>query len=119
MNEYINLSVSLFGDVKYKGPPYSQKDLPFISFSTVKVLRILEGDLVMDSNYLSTPGYDVGNRSGRMWTEQQQQQQQQNYSRSLSDETLERFNEKVCIESFRPGYWERDKTRRTSRGSDL
>lgn len=74
----------------------------------------------MDANYLSTPGYDMGNRSGRMWTDQQQQQQQQqNYSGSLSDETLERFNEKVCVESLRPGYWERDKTRRTSSGSDL
>ncbi|KAG7018292.1 Inactive protein kinase [Cucurbita argyrosperma subsp. argyrosperma] len=81
-----------------------------------QVLRILEGDLIMDANYLSTPGYDVGNRSGRMWTEQQQQ----NYSGSLSDETLERFNEKVCLESLRSGgYWERDKTRRSSSGSNL
>lgn len=70
----------------------------------------------MDANYLSTPGYDVGNRSGRIWTEQQQQQ---NYSGSLSDETQERFNEKVCVESLRAGYWERDKTRRSSSGSDL
>ncbi|XP_022148160.1 inactive protein kinase SELMODRAFT_444075-like [Momordica charantia] len=81
-----------------------------------QVLRILEGDLVVDANYLSTPGYDVGNRSGRIWTEQQQQQ---NYSGSLSDETQERFNEKVCVESLRAGYWERDKTRRSSSGSDL
>ncbi|KAK7261731.1 hypothetical protein RIF29_28049 [Crotalaria pallida] len=29
-----------------------------------QVLRILEGDMVMDTNFLSTPGYDVGNRSG-------------------------------------------------------
>ncbi|KAJ1411155.1 Tyrosine-protein kinase, catalytic domain [Sesbania bispinosa] len=29
-----------------------------------QVLRILEGDMVMDSNCISTPGYDVGNRSG-------------------------------------------------------
>lgn len=71
----------------------------------------------MDANYFSTPGYDVGNRSGRMWTEQQQQPQ--NYSGLLSDETVERFNEKVCVESLRPGYWERDKTRRTSSGSEL
>ena len=75
----------------------------------MKVLRILEGDLVVDANYSSTPGYDVGNRSGRMWTEQQQQ----NYSGSLSEEPIERFNEKVCVESLRPSYWERDKTRRT------
>lgn len=30
-----------------------------------KVLRILEGDMLMDSGYMSTPGYDPGNRSGR------------------------------------------------------
>ncbi|XP_022949476.1 inactive protein kinase SELMODRAFT_444075-like [Cucurbita moschata] len=81
-----------------------------------QVLRILEGDLVVDANYLSTPGYDVGNRSGRMWTEQQQQ----NYSGSFSEEPIERLNEKVCVESLRPSYWERDsRTGRTSSGSDL
>ncbi|XP_061349963.1 inactive protein kinase SELMODRAFT_444075-like [Gastrolobium bilobum] len=29
-----------------------------------QVLRILEGDMVMDTNYISTPGYNMGNRSG-------------------------------------------------------
>ncbi|KAK7402270.1 hypothetical protein VNO78_14401 [Psophocarpus tetragonolobus] len=29
-----------------------------------QVLRMLEGDTVMDPNYISTPSYDVGNRSG-------------------------------------------------------
>ncbi|KAG5115326.1 hypothetical protein JHK84_041439 [Glycine max] len=29
-----------------------------------QVLRILEGDTVMDPNYISTPSYDVGNRGG-------------------------------------------------------
>ncbi|KAJ6794641.1 inactive protein kinase [Iris pallida] len=29
-----------------------------------QVLRMLEGDVVMDSNYISTPGYEPGNRSG-------------------------------------------------------
>ncbi|XP_027926901.1 inactive protein kinase SELMODRAFT_444075-like isoform X1 [Vigna unguiculata] len=29
-----------------------------------QVLRILDGDTVMDPNYVSTPSYDVGNRSG-------------------------------------------------------
>ncbi|WVZ17676.1 hypothetical protein V8G54_010658 [Vigna mungo] len=31
-----------------------------------EVLQILEGDLVMEINYISTPGYDGGNRSGRL-----------------------------------------------------
>ncbi|KAE9600437.1 hypothetical protein Lal_00046287 [Lupinus albus] len=40
-----------------KRDPYSR---PRMS----QVLRILEGDVVMDTNYISTSGYDVGNRSG-------------------------------------------------------
>ncbi|KAG8643321.1 inactive protein kinase SELMODRAFT_444075 [Manihot esculenta] len=39
-----------------------------------QVLRILEGDMLMDASYTSTPGYDVGNQSGQIWAEQQQQQ---------------------------------------------
>ncbi|PKA57211.1 Inactive protein kinase [Apostasia shenzhenica] len=38
-----------------------------------QVLRILEGDLIMDSSYILTLGGDVGSRSGRMCTEQQAQ----------------------------------------------
>ncbi|KAK9101219.1 hypothetical protein Scep_024649 [Stephania cephalantha] len=41
-----------------------------------QVLRMLEGDMVLDSNYISTLGYDVGNKSGRMWSEHQQQYRQ-------------------------------------------
>jgi hypothetical protein len=75
----------------------------------VKVLRILEGDMVMDTNFMSTPGYDVGNRSGRICTEQQQQ-----YSGPLSDDAIEGFNGKLSLENLRPPYWERDKARRAS-----
>ncbi|CAD5166807.1 unnamed protein product [Musa acuminata subsp. malaccensis] len=39
-----------------------------------QVLRILDGDVVMDSGYTSTPAYANGNRSGWMWPDQQQQQ---------------------------------------------
>ncbi|KAE8684321.1 inorganic pyrophosphatase 2 [Hibiscus syriacus] len=35
-----------------------------------QVLRILEGDVLMNANY-SSPGYDADNLSGRLWTEQQ------------------------------------------------
>ncbi|KAM7254459.1 hypothetical protein ACFE04_003839 [Oxalis oulophora] len=61
-----------------------------------QVLRILEGDMLMDLNYMSTPGYDVGNRSGRIWPGQQQQ-----HSGSL------------LSESPRSAFVERDRARRT------
>lgn len=77
-----------------------------------QVLRILEGDMVMDPNYMSTPGYDVGNRSGRIWSEQQQQHQ--HYSGPLLNESLEGLNGKLSLESLRQAFWERDKARRTS-----
>ncbi|XP_068302516.1 inactive protein kinase SELMODRAFT_444075-like isoform X1 [Pyrus communis] len=62
-----------------------------------QVLRILEGDMMMDTNYMSTPGYDVGClngqdvgcRSGRLWSEQQQQKE--HYSGSLLDEAMEGY----------------------------
>ncbi|KAK3220176.1 hypothetical protein Dsin_014146 [Dipteronia sinensis] len=87
-----------------------------------QVLRILEGDMIMDTNYMSTPGYDVGNRSGRIWAEQQhqhQQQQQQCYSGPLINEGLEGFASKLSLDSIRPAFWERDKARRASCGNDL
>ncbi|KAL5822562.1 hypothetical protein ACOSQ3_020474 [Xanthoceras sorbifolium] len=88
-----------------------------------QVLRILEGDMIMDTNYMSTPGYDVGSRSGRIWAEQQhqqqQQQQQQCYSGPLLNEALEGFTGKLSLDSMRPAFWERDKARRTSCEADL
>ncbi|OMO66299.1 hypothetical protein COLO4_30643 [Corchorus olitorius] len=62
-----------------------------------QVLRILEGDMLMDSNYAS-PGYDVGNRSGRIWAEQQQ-----HYSGPLVNEALEGFSGKLSLDGLRPG----------------
>ncbi|CAN8269381.1 unnamed protein product [Cochlearia groenlandica] len=44
-----------------------------------QVLRILEGDMIMDGNYASTPSSEAGNRSGRFWSD--------NYSERLSTET--------------------------------
>lgn len=84
---------------------------------------MLEGDMVMDTNYASTPGYDVGCRnghdvgcrSGRIWSEHQQQHQQQEkelYSGPLPDEAREGYR-KLSLENVRPGFWERDKARRT------
>ncbi|KAF3964610.1 hypothetical protein CMV_011126 [Castanea mollissima] len=82
-----------------------------------QVLRILEGDMVMDANYMSTPGYDVGSRSSRIWAEQQQQQQ--HYSGPLLNEAIEGFSGKLSLENSRQSYWERDKARRTSCADDL
>lgn len=78
-----------------------------------QVLRILEGDMVMDSNYMPTPGYDVGCRSGRIWSEHQQKEQ---YSGPL-DEALEGYG-KLSLENSRLAFWERDKARRTSSCED-
>lgn len=78
-----------------------------------QVLRILEGDMVMDSNYMPTL-YDVGCRSGRIWSENQQQKE--HYSGPL-DEALEGYG-KLSLENSRPAFWERDKARRTSSCED-
>ncbi|XP_062008610.1 inactive protein kinase SELMODRAFT_444075 isoform X2 [Rosa rugosa] len=78
-----------------------------------QVLRILEGDMVMDSNYMPTPGYDVGCRSGRIWSEHQQKE---HYSGPL-DEALDGYG-KLSLENSRTAFWERDKARRTSSCED-
>ncbi|OMO70816.1 hypothetical protein CCACVL1_18641 [Corchorus capsularis] len=62
-----------------------------------QVLRILEGDMLMDANYAS-PGYDVGNRSGRIWAEQQQ-----HYSGPLVNEALEGFSGKLSLDGLKAG----------------
>ncbi|XP_064961089.1 inactive protein kinase SELMODRAFT_444075-like [Musa acuminata AAA Group] len=36
-----------------------------------QVLWMLEGDMAMESSYISSPGYGNGNRSGRMWLDRQ------------------------------------------------
>ncbi|KAL5579513.1 hypothetical protein UlMin_011955 [Ulmus minor] len=79
-----------------------------------QVLRILEGDMMMDANYMSMNGYDVGSQSGRIWSDQQQQQQHQQM-----DEAFEGFSGKLSLESLKPGFWERAKGRRTSCEDDL
>ncbi|WCJ39562.1 Protein kinase protein with adenine nucleotide alpha hydrolases-like domain [Euphorbia peplus] len=78
-----------------------------------QVLRILEGDMLMDSNYSSTPGYDVGNRSGRIWAEQQQHLQN-HYSGPLPNDTIEGFSKLSVDNTVRPAFWEREKARKIS-----
>lgn len=70
-----------------------------------QVLRILEGDMIIDSGYTSTPGYESGSRSGRLWMEQQQQQQ--HYSGPISNEGSEVFNGKLSYEALRAAYPDR------------
>ncbi|TYH48488.1 hypothetical protein ES332_D10G070200v1 [Gossypium tomentosum] len=67
-----------------------------------QVLRILEGDVLMNTNYTS-PGYDVGNRIGRFWAEQQR-----SYSGPLTSDSLDEFSGKLSLDGARP------RTRRTS-----
>ncbi|XP_058074070.1 inactive protein kinase SELMODRAFT_444075-like [Magnolia sinica] len=82
-----------------------------------QVLRILEGDMVMDSNYVSTPGYEPGSRSGRIWLEQQHQQ----YNGLIMNEASEGLAGKLSYEALKAAYWEREreKARRASCDDDL
>ncbi|KAG6669194.1 inactive protein kinase SELMODRAFT_444075 [Carya illinoinensis] len=73
-----------------------------------QVLRILEGDMIMDPSCASAPGYDVGSRSGRICGEQQQ-----HYSGPLLNEAIEGLSGKLSLGNGRPPYWEREKASRT------
>lgn len=64
--------------------------------------------MVMDANFTSTQGYDVGSHSGRLWPDQHHQQ----YSTPLAAaEALEEFSGKLSLENLRPCFWERAKAR--------
>ncbi|KAH9625313.1 hypothetical protein KSS87_011331 [Heliosperma pusillum] len=71
-----------------------------------QVLRILEGDMFMDSSAMSTPRHDIGNRSGRM-----QLRQHQSYSSSLRYENSDGHRGNFSVESLRSALWEREKAR--------
>ncbi|XP_027123922.2 inactive protein kinase SELMODRAFT_444075 [Coffea eugenioides] len=66
-----------------------------------QVLRMLEGDIIMDPSQMSAPGYDVGSRSGRIWAPQFQHQQ---YSGPIMKETLEGISGKLSLEERRPAF---------------
>ncbi|XP_025635315.1 proline-rich receptor-like protein kinase PERK12 [Arachis hypogaea] len=61
-----------------------------------QVLRILDCDMVMDTSYISTPSYDVGNRSGRLWSEPLQRQH--HYRGPLLEGSLESFSGKLSLD---------------------
>ncbi|CDY51732.1 BnaA01g37150D [Brassica napus] len=71
-----------------------------------QVLRILEGDMIVDGNYGSTPGSDAGNRSGRFWAE--------HYSGQLTKDGYGsgRFSERMSVETPRLVLRERERGQR-------
>ncbi|PIA43059.1 hypothetical protein AQUCO_02000482v1 [Aquilegia coerulea] len=69
-----------------------------------QVLRILEGDMIFDSNYVSTPGHDSGSRSGRSWAEQHHQ----HFSGPIMNEASEGLSGKLSHEAIKAAYWERE-----------
>ena len=75
-------------------------------WSMMKVLRILEGDMIVDGNYGSTPGSDAGNRSGRFWAE--------HYSGQLTKDGYGsgRFSERMSVETPRLALRERERGQR-------
>lgn len=66
-----------------------------------QVLRMLEGDIIMDPSQMSVPGYDIGSRSGRIWAPQFQHQQ---YSGPILKETLEGLSGKLSLEERRSAF---------------
>ncbi|XP_024980582.1 inactive protein kinase SELMODRAFT_444075-like isoform X2 [Cynara cardunculus var. scolymus] len=73
-----------------------------------QVLRILEGDMIMDSSH------DVVSRSGRLWTTDHQQ-----HNGSPTSETFNQgFSGKPSLDSTRPSYWQREKPRRANSCED-
>ena len=71
------------------------------------MLRILEGDMIMDGNYCSTPGSEAGNRSGRLWAEHYS-------SGQLTKDGYgsDRFSERLSVETPRLALREKERGQR-------
>ncbi|XP_049398528.1 inactive protein kinase SELMODRAFT_444075-like isoform X1 [Solanum stenotomum] len=76
-----------------------------------QVLRILEGDLMMDSGKMSTtPRYDVGSQSGRISSNHLMQYER--YSGSIRNDELEGLSPKLSFDKRNPSIiWDRDSHR--------
>ncbi|XP_016505367.2 inactive protein kinase SELMODRAFT_444075 [Nicotiana tabacum] len=76
-----------------------------------QVLRILEGDLIVESGKLSaTPAYEVGSQSGRILSDSLQQYQR--FSGSLLNDGLEGFSAKLSFDKRSPSnIWDRNQSR--------
>ncbi|XP_039143316.1 inactive protein kinase SELMODRAFT_444075-like [Dioscorea cayenensis subsp. rotundata] len=73
-----------------------------------QVLRILEGDMVVEPNYIASPRYEAGNRSARMLQDRHKQQQ---CSDPSLIEALENFSSKLSHETLQAAYRHREKAR--------
>ncbi|KAK1360263.1 Protein kinase domain-containing protein [Heracleum sosnowskyi] len=82
-----------------------------------QVIRILEGDTIVDSSHISTPGHDANNRSGRMYSSHHQQYE--HFSPVSLKEALKGFSRKLSIDSSMSPAWERDRGRRASCENEL
>ncbi|KAK1360252.1 Proline-rich receptor-like protein kinase PERK13 [Heracleum sosnowskyi] len=82
-----------------------------------QVIRILEGDTIVDSSHISTPGHDANNRSGRMYSSHHQQYE--HFSPVSLKEALKGFSGKLSIDSSMSPAWERDRGRRASCENEL
>ncbi|XP_030477029.1 inactive protein kinase SELMODRAFT_444075 [Syzygium oleosum] len=78
-----------------------------------QVLRILEGDMHIDANYMSIAGVNVGSHSRRINDEQQY------HSGPLLDETRQAFTRKLSLQAHNISLRERDRARRRSYGDAL
>ncbi|XP_048139397.1 inactive protein kinase SELMODRAFT_444075 [Rhodamnia argentea] len=78
-----------------------------------QVLRILEGDGHIDTNYMSISGVDVGSHSGRIRNEQQY------HSGPLLDETRQAFTRRHSLQTLGTSFRERERARRRSYGEAL
>ncbi|KAJ1687964.1 hypothetical protein LUZ63_019354 [Rhynchospora breviuscula] len=74
-----------------------------------QVLRMLEGDVVMESGYISTPSYDIGNRSRRIMTDQKKPQQERDeFLGPVRTESLRILEGKRSYEVLK-GAWDRER----------
>ncbi|KAH0708779.1 hypothetical protein KY284_010206 [Solanum tuberosum] len=79
-----------------------------------QVLRILEGDLMMDSGKMSTtPRNDMGSQSGRILSNHLMQYER--YSGSIRNDELEGLSPKLSFDKRNPSIiWDRDSSHRTA-----
>uniref|UniRef100_A0A0V0H0T3 Putative ovule protein n=1 Tax=Solanum chacoense TaxID=4108 RepID=A0A0V0H0T3_SOLCH len=79
-----------------------------------QVLRILEGDLMMDSGKMSTtPRHDAGSQSGRILSNHLMQYER--YSGSIRNDELEGLSPKLSFDKRNPSIiWDRDSSHRTA-----
>ncbi|MQL84493.1 hypothetical protein Taro_017008 [Colocasia esculenta] len=77
---------------------------PNVRPRTSQVLRILEGDTILEQSNAPTPGYDMGKRSGRMWPDKQQTRQPS--SGTPLREASAGLAGKLSYEALRAAYWE-------------